>query len=44
MDTIRNGFVIRIPDNNYRENSLSRIICDRIKSYLSLGYKLFIID
>jgi UV DNA damage repair endonuclease len=44
MDTIRNGFVIRIPDNNYRENSLSRIICDRIKSYLSLGYKLFIIE
>ena len=44
MDTIRNGFVIRIPDSNYRENSLARIICDRIKSYLSLGYKLFIIE
>jgi hypothetical protein len=44
MDTIRNGFVIRIPDNNYRENSIARIICDRIKSYLSLGYKLFIIE
>ena len=44
MSTIRNGFVVRIPDSNYKEKSLGRIICDRIKSYLSLGYKLFIIE
>lgn len=44
METIRNGFVVRIPGGNTREKSLARIICDRIKSYLSLGYKLFIVE
>ena len=44
MDTIRNGFIIRIPEGNYKGSSLARIICDRIKSYLSLGYKLFIVE
>lgn len=44
METIRNGFVVRIPESNLKENSLARIICDRIKSYLSIGYKLFIIE
>lgn len=44
MDTIRNGFIIRIPEGNHKGSSLARIICDRIKSYLSLGYKLFIVE
>jgi hypothetical protein len=44
MESIRNGIVIRIPDSKNREESLSRIVCDRIKSYLSIGYKLFIIE
>lgn len=44
METIRNGIVIRIPEGNHRENSLSRIICERIKSYLKIGYSLFIVE
>jgi UV DNA damage repair endonuclease len=44
MEPIRNGIVIRIPDLKQSENSLARIVCDRIKSYLSIGYKLFVVE
>ena len=45
MNSIRNGIVIRIPDSSVtKENCLSRIVCDRIKASLNLGYKLFIIE
>ena len=44
MDSTKNGIVIRIPEVNPKESSLGRIVCDRIKSYLSLGYKLFVIE
>jgi hypothetical protein len=44
MEPIRNGIVIRIPDLKQTENSLARIVCDRIKSYLSIGYKLFVVE
>jgi UV DNA damage repair endonuclease len=44
MESIRNGIVIRIPEAKHKENSLSRIICDRIKSYLQMGYNLFIVE
>ncbi len=44
MESIRNGIVIRIPEGKHRDNSLSRIVCDQIKIYLSIGYKLFIVE
>lgn len=44
MDSIRNGIVIRIPEGKHKDISLSRIICDRIKSYLLIGYNLFIVE
>lgn len=44
MDSIRNGIVIRIPEGKQKDSSLSRIICDRIKSYLVMGYNLFIVE
>jgi len=44
MDSIRNGIVIRIPEGKHKDISLSRIICDRIKSYLLMGYNLFIVE
>jgi hypothetical protein len=44
MDSTKNGIVIRIPEGNPKESSLGRMICDRIKSYLSIGYKLFVIE
>ncbi len=44
MESIKNGIVIRIPDVNVKDITLGRIICDRIKSYLTLGYKLFVVE
>lgn len=45
MNSIRNGIVIRIPDSSVtKENYLAKIICERIKASLNLGYKLFIIE
>ncbi len=45
MESIKNGIVIRMPDSSItKENCLSKIICDRIKSYLPMGYKLFIVE
>lgn len=44
MEIIRNGFVIKIPEDKNSDNSLSRKICDRIKTYIKLGYKLFVIE
>lgn len=44
MESIKNGIVIRIPEGISKENSLGRMICDRIKSYLPIGYKLFVIE
>lgn len=45
MGSIKNGIVIRMPDSSItKENSLGKIICDRIKSYIPMGYKLFIVE
>jgi len=45
MESIKNGIVIRMPDSLItKENSLGKIICDRIKSYIPMGYKLFIVE
>jgi hypothetical protein len=45
MESIKNGIVIRMPDSSIiKENSLGKIICDRIKSYIPMGYKLFIVE
>lgn len=44
MEPIRNGIVIRIPEVKTGDNSLARIVCDRIKSYLGIGYKLFVVE
>jgi hypothetical protein len=45
MGSIKNGIVIRMPDSLItKENSLGKIICDRIKSYIPMGYKLFIVE
>lgn len=44
MELNKNGLIIRIPERKNSDNSLSRIICDRIKSYLGIGYKLFVIE
>lgn len=44
MEPIRNGIVIRIPEVKTGDNSLARIVCDRIKSYLEIGYKLFVVE
>ena len=34
-----------MPDSSItKENSLGKIICDRIKSYIPMGYKLFIVE
>jgi hypothetical protein len=45
MESIKNGIVIRMPDSTItKETFLAKIICDRIKSYLSMGYKLFIVE
>ena len=45
MGSIKNGIVIRMPDSSItKENSLGKIICDRIKSYIPRGYKLFIVE
>lgn len=45
MELIKNGIVIRMPDSSItKETFLAKIICDRIKSYLSMGYKLFIVE
>jgi UV DNA damage repair endonuclease len=45
MNSIRNGIVIRIPDSSItKENCLARIVCERIKASLNLGYKLFVIE
>jgi UV DNA damage repair endonuclease len=45
MESIKNGIVIRMPDSSItKETFLAKIICDRIKSYLHMGYKLFIVE
>jgi UV DNA damage repair endonuclease len=45
MESIKNGIVIRMPDSSItKETFLAKIICDRIKSYLPMGYKLFIVE
>lgn len=45
MESIKNGIVIRMPDSIItKETFLAKIICDRIKSYLTMGYKLFIVE
>lgn len=45
MGSIKNGIVIRMPDSTItKETFLAKIICDRIKSYLPMGYKLFIVE
>jgi hypothetical protein len=45
MESIKNGIVIRMPDSSItKETFLAKIICDRIKSYLQMGYKLFIVE
>ena len=45
MGSIKNGIVIRMPDSLItKENSLGKIIWDRIKSYIPMGYKLFIVE
>jgi UV DNA damage repair endonuclease len=43
MDSIRNGIVIRLPLVS-KEVSLSRKICDRIKNYIPMGFKMFVIE
>lgn len=43
MDLTRNGIVIRLPIVS-KENLLFRKICDRIKNYIHLGYKMFVIE
>lgn len=44
MNNIRNGIVIRLPEISIIKSSLAGKICDRIKSCIHLGYKLFIIE
>lgn len=45
MESIKNGIVIRMPDSTItKETFLAKIICDRIKGYLPMGYKLFIVE
>jgi UV DNA damage repair endonuclease len=45
MESIKNGIVIRMPDSSItKETFLAKIICDRIKSYFPMGYKLFIVE
>lgn len=45
MESIKNGIVIRMPDSTItKETFLAKIICDRIKGYFHMGYKLFIVE
>lgn len=41
---MKNGIVIRIPDAKTKESSFARIVCDRIKTYLQIGYSLFVVE
>ncbi len=43
MDLTRNGIVIRLPLVS-RETLLARKICDQIKNYIPLGYKMFVVE
>jgi hypothetical protein len=43
MDLSRNGIVIRLPLVS-RETLLARKICDQIKNYIPLGYKMFVVE
>lgn len=43
MDLTRNGIVIRLPLQS-KEKLLARVICDQIKNYIPLGYKMFVIE
>ena len=43
MDLIRNGIVIRLPLVS-KEGLLVRKICDQIKNYIPLGYKMFVVE
>lgn len=45
MESTRNGLVLRLPDPNLtREASLGKRIIEQIKTSLSLGYKLFVVE